>query len=89
VDGIIVATKTLGFSIDVHDIRVVIHIGTVWRLKDYAQVVDEYGVIERTATQGQSHLWCPDHELHSADGLDLEDYNQSQLIVIPVGRDLC
>lgn len=36
-DRVIVATNALGLDIDVPDIRVVIHVGVVWRLKDYAQ----------------------------------------------------
>jgi superfamily II DNA helicase RecQ len=36
-DRIIVATNALGLGIDVPDIRVVIHVGVVWRLKDYSQ----------------------------------------------------
>ena len=34
---VIVATNALGLGIDVPDIRVVVHVGTVWRLKDYSQ----------------------------------------------------
>jgi superfamily II DNA helicase RecQ len=36
-DRIIIATNVLGLGIDVPDIRVVIHVGIVWRLKDYGQ----------------------------------------------------
>ena len=34
---VIVATNALGLGIDVPDIRVVMHVGMVWRLKDYSQ----------------------------------------------------
>jgi superfamily II DNA helicase RecQ len=34
---VIVATNALGLGVDVPDIRVVIHVGKVWALKDYAQ----------------------------------------------------
>lgn len=34
---VIVATNALGLGVDVADIRVVIHVGKVWALKDYAQ----------------------------------------------------
>jgi superfamily II DNA helicase RecQ len=36
-DRVIVASNALGLGIDVPDIRVVMHVGMVWRLKDYAQ----------------------------------------------------
>lgn len=34
---VIVATNALGLGVDVPDIRVVIHVGKIWALKDYAQ----------------------------------------------------
>lgn len=33
---VIVATNALGLGVDVPDIRVVIHVGKIWKLKDYA-----------------------------------------------------
>ncbi|OBT94379.1 hypothetical protein VE01_07737 [Pseudogymnoascus verrucosus] len=42
-DQVIVATNALGLGIDVPDIRVVIHVEVVWRLKDYGQESGQAG----------------------------------------------
>jgi superfamily II DNA helicase RecQ len=55
-DRIIVATNALGLGIDVPDIRVVIHVGVVWRLKDYAQ---ESGRAGRDGQSSEAIIMMP------------------------------
>ena len=55
-DRIIVATNALGLGIDVPDIRVVIHVGVVWRLKDYGQ---ESGRAGRDGQSSEAIIMMP------------------------------
>jgi superfamily II DNA helicase RecQ len=58
-DRIIVASNALGLGIDVPDIRVVVHVGMIWRLKDYGQ---ESGRAGRDGLLSEAIIIMPTHK---------------------------